>query len=445
MIKNTHVMTPLQDRRTFIKGSMLAAGSLAASAIPGFVGAYAGAWDTIRVALVGCGGRGTGAINDALGTGRDIRLVAMADAFRERLDQSYTNLVELRGTEQVAVPEDHKFVGLDGYKHAIALADVVVLATPPGFRPLHFEEAVNQGKHVFMEKPVATDVPGIRKVLDMARVAQQKGLKVAVGHQLRHQGSCLESVQRLHDGMIGDLLAMRSYFHSGGVWVRDRKPGMSEMQYQVWNWYYFNWLSGDHIVEQHVHNLDFINWVKNAHPVSAQGMGGREVRTGKEYGEIYDHHYVEYTYPDGSILNSQCRHIKGCWHQWADGVQGTNGSFYHDPAMQNATIRDKQGNVLFDYRGKDDAPARRVIQEVFYDRIRKDEPIDMAEAGATSTMTAILGRLATYSGQVVTWDEAMGSTRSLMPERYAWDAEPPVVPDAEGRYPVPVPGKTPVL
>jgi hypothetical protein len=171
-------------------------------------------------------------------------------------------------------------------------------------------------------------------------------------------------------------------------------------------------------------------------------MGGREVRTGKEYGEIFDHHYVEFTYPDGSILNSQCRHIKDCWYQWADGVQGTKGSFYHDPAMQNATIKDKQGNTVFSHRGKDDPPARRVIQEVFYDRIRKDEPINMAVDGATSTMTAILGRMATYSGQLITWDEAMAHDVSILPEKFDFDGEPPVKPDENGHYPVPVPGVT---
>jgi predicted dehydrogenase len=252
-------------------------------------------------------------------------------------------------------------------------------------------------------------------------------------------------VQRLQEGLIGELVSMRSYFNSGGVWVRDRKPGMTEMEYQVWNWYYFNWLCGDHIVEQHVHNLDFINWVKDAHPVSAQGMGGRQVRTGKAYGEIFDHHFVEYTYEDGSILSSQCRHIKDCWSQWADGVQGTKGSFYHDPARQNAAIKDSAGNEIFTYRGKDDPPARRVIQEIFYDKIRKDEPINQAVSGATSTMTAILGRMATYSGQLITWEEAMSSDMSIMPARFAWDAETPTKPDENGFYPIPVPGKTKVI
>ncbi len=433
------------NRRTFLKSTAMAAGALATTDLSGFVSAYTGGSGTIKIALVGCGGRGTGAANDALGSGPDVKLVAMADAFRERLDVSYNNLIDLHGKEKVAVPEEHKFVGLDGYKNAIALADVVLLATPPGFRPIHFEEAVNSGKNIFMEKPVATDVPGVKKVLQLADVAQKKGLKIAVGHQLRFQNSCLESVQRLKDGMIGDLVGMRSYFDSAGVWVRDRKPGMTEMEYQVWNWYYFNWLSGDHIVEQHVHNLDFINWVKDGHPVSAQGMGGRQVRTGKEYGQIFDHHFVEFTYPDGSMLSSQSRHIKGCWSQWADGVQGTKGSFYHDPGLQNAHIKDGAGKDIFNYRGKDDPPARRIVQDVFFDKIRKNEPINQAVAGATSTMTAILGRLATYSGQMVSWDEAMGSELSIMPERFAWDATPPVLPDTDGFYPVPIPGLTKVI
>jgi myo-inositol 2-dehydrogenase/D-chiro-inositol 1-dehydrogenase len=303
-----------KSRRKFMQTSAAVARSVVMSPFSLASTPHVNVDNTIKIALIGCGARGSGAANEALNTGDDVRLVAMADAFQEKLDASYNHLVELHG-KKVAVKEENKFVGLDGYKNAIGFADVVFLASPPGFRSLHFEEAVNQGKHIFMEKPVATDVPGVRKIIENAKRAKQKNLKVVVGHHLRFQKSCIETINKLKEGIIGDILNIRAYFNTGGVWVRDRKAGMTEMEYQVWNWYYFNWLSGDHIAEQHVHDLDLMNWLKGAHPVKAQGMGGRQVRTGNEYGEIFDHHYVEYQYPDGTYLNSQCRHQKGVYVQ----------------------------------------------------------------------------------------------------------------------------------
>jgi myo-inositol 2-dehydrogenase/D-chiro-inositol 1-dehydrogenase len=307
---------------------------------------------------------------------------------------------------------------------------------------MHFEEAINQGKHVFMEKPVATDVPGIRKVLEIAKKASEKKLKVVVGHHLRFQKSCIETIQKLHDGIIGDLLTTRAYFDSTGVWVRERKPGMTEIEYQIWNWYYFNWLCGDHIVEQHVHDMDLMNWIMKSHPVKAQGLGGRQVRTGKEYGQIFDHHYVEYHYPNGLIFNSQCRHIKGCWDYWSDAGHGTKGTFEMIPGKQDSFIYDSKGNVIWKYLGKEDPPPHQVEQTEFFRMIRDDEYINQAESGARSTMTAILGRMATYTGQMITWDEAMKSKENLLPEKLTMDGEPSVKPDKEGNYPIPMPGIT---
>lgn len=430
-----------KSRRDFMKDSLTMASGVVLSPMIARSAPNVNTDNTIKIALIGCGGRGTGAADQALNTGDDIRLVAMADAFRERLDTSYENLLEKHGRNKVDVKASNKFVGLDGYKAAIEQADVVLLATPPGFRPIHFEEAVNQGKHIFMEKPVATDVPGVRKVLETARKATEKKLKVVVGHHLRFQKSCIETIKRLHDGIIGDLLTTRAYFNSPGVWVRDRKPGMTEMEYQVWNWYYFNWLCGDHIVEQHVHDHDLINWIKDSHPIKAQGMGGREVRTGKEFGQIFDHHFVEYYYPDGSIFNSQCRHIKGCWDNWSDAGHGTRGAFEMIPGKKDSFIYDSKGKLLWKYLGKDDPSPHQVEQTEFFRMIREDEYINQAESGAISTMTAIMGRMATYTGQMITWDEAMKSEENLLPEKFTWDAEPPVIPDENGNYPIPVPGQ----
>ncbi len=428
-----------KSRRKFMQTSAAVAGGVMISPVNMAFNPHINVDNTITIALVGCGGRGSGAVNEALNTGDDVRLVAMADAFQEKLDSSYKNLLKIHG-KKVDVKEDHKFVGLDGYKDAIGLADIVFLATPPGFRPIHFEEAIKQNKHVFMEKPVATDVPGVRKIIELAKKAKEKQLKVVVGHHLRFQKSSIETINQLQSGIIGDIVSMRAYFNTGGVWVRDRKPGMTEMQYQVWNWYYFNWLSGDHIVEQHVHDLDLMNWLKNSHPVKAQGMGGREVRTGNEFGEIFDHHFVEYLYPDGSILNSQCRHQKGCWNNWSDAGHGTKGTFNCVPGRQSASIYDNKGNVIWKYDGKDDLEPHQVEQTEFFKMLRKDEYINQAESGAESTMTAIMGRMATYSGQEIAWEDAMKSSMNLLPKEFSWNAEAPVKPDEHGAYPIPKPG-----
>ena len=282
--------------------------------------------------MIGCGGRGTGAATQALSTKQNVQLVAMADAFKDRLDDSYNNLLEALADkkDRIQVKEENKFVGFDAYKNAIALADVVILATPPGFRPIHFEEAINQNKHVFMEKPVATDPAGIQNVLAAAEQAKAKKLNVVVGLQRRYQTSYRELMKRVEDGAIGDITSAQAWWNNDGVWVHPRQAGWTEMEYQMRNWYYFVWLCGDHITEQHIHNLDVINWAKNAYPVSAQGMGGREVRVGKDYGEIFDHHYVEFQYADGTILNSQCRHQKGTMSKVDELLIGTKGKVFCD-------------------------------------------------------------------------------------------------------------------
>lgn len=430
---------PRKSRRNFLHTSAAAAGGLLVSPQILASNPHVNVDNTIKIALIGCGGRGSGAANEALKTGDDVQLVAMADAFQEKLDASYKNLSKIHG-EKVAVKDDHKFIGLDGYKEAIGLADVVFLATPPGFRPMHFEEAVKQGKHVFLEKPVATDAPGVRKIIEQAKIAKEKNLKVVVGHHLRFQKSCIDIIDKLRSGMIGDITNMQAYFNSGGVWVRDRKPNMTEMEYQVWNWYYFNWLCGDHIVEQHVHDLDLMNWLKGAHPVKAQGMGGRQTRTANKYGEIFDHHYVEYQYPDGSMLNSQCRHQKGCWNNWTDQGHGTNGSFNCDPGRQQSFIYNSKGDVIWKYDGKNDTEPHQVEQTEFFKMLREDKYINQAESGAMSTMTAIMGRMATYSGQMISWEDANNSNKNLLPKKLAFSAEAPVNPDEHGDYLIPKPG-----
>lgn len=425
-------------RRDFIKSSSVAVGG--AAVLGGMAierSAFAAGDDTIRVALIGCGGRGSGAAAQALSTKGNVKLVAMCDAFRDRLDGSYEN-IKKQHPDKVEVDEDHKFTGFDGYKHAIASADLVIMATPPGFRPMHFEEAVKQGKHVFMEKPVAVDAPGVRQVLKSAEEAKKKNLKVGVGLQRHHDRGYQETVKRLHGGELGDIVAMHCYWNGAGVWTRARTPEQTEMEYQMRNWYYFNWLCGDHITEQHIHNLDVINWVKNAYPVKAHGMGGREVRIGKDSGEIFDHHAVVYTYADGSVMFSYCRHIPGCWSNVSEHVVGSKGVC----DVGGNWMKGHDGSAIWRHRKNNDPNPYQQEHDDLFDAIRNDKPFNEAEFGAKSSMTSILGRMCTYSGKEINWDDAIASEIDLSPKVYAWDAPPPVLPDEMGRYPIAVPGKT---
>lgn len=434
------------SRRSFIKQSSAAV--IGASLLPGSaagkqeleaaVGPVNAFGDgTIRLALIGCGGRGTGAAWQALSTAGDVKLVAMADAFSDRLEDS---LGQLSGAfpERVEVPEENRFTGFDAYERAIAAGvDMVILTTPPGFRPIHFEAAVAAGKHVFMEKPVAVDANGIQRVLAAARKADVAGLKVGVGLQRRHQDRYLQGVERIKDGAIGELTLLRCYWNGAGVWVRPREAAQTEMTYQMRNWYYFNWLCGDHITEQHIHNLDVCNWLAGGFPVSAQGQGGRQVRTGLDHGEIFDHHMVEYTYASGLKMISQCRHIPGTWSSVNEYAHGTHGT----ADMGNASIQSTGG---WKWRFREDEPnPYQVEHDDLFAAIRGGTPYNEAEYGAKSTMTSILGRMATYSGNTVMWDDAINSGQDLSPAHYDFEAEPPVLPDADGRYAIPTPGETP--
>ena len=343
----------------------------------------------------------------------------------------------LRGGIVLDVCGLNRFVGFDAYQKAIdSGVDVVILTSQPHFRPIHFEYAVQQGKHVFMEKPVATDSPGIRRVLAAAEAAKEKNLKVGVGFQRHHDAVYTETVGRLLDGAVGKINHLRCYWNSSGArqpFVKE--PGMTEMYYQLRSAYYFTWLSGDHIVEQHVHNIDVCNWIMGSHPVTAQGQGGRQVRIGPLVGDIFDHHFVEYTYPDGTRMFSQCRHIPGCWNQVAEFVAGSKGQ----SDVGGGKI--ETDGDSWTYRGPKQNPYQ-VEHDVLFDAIRNDRPHNEAEYGATTTMTAIMGRMATYSGQVIPWDDALQSKVSLAPDRYDWDGTPSVVAGEDDLYPCATPGVT---
>lgn len=400
--------------------------------------AFAQASDTVRIALVGCGGRGSGAASDALqvpGT----KLVAAVDIFEDRVRGSVNRLKSQRA-DQVDVSPDHHFIGFEAYKEAIALADVVILATPPGFRPQQFEEAVRQGKHVFMEKPVAVDGPGIRKVLAAAEEAKRKNLKVGVGLQRHHEAGYRETVQRIQDGAIGDVVAMRCYWNGNTPWVKrradlERNLGrkLTEMEYQLHNWYYFVWLCGDHIVEQHIHNLDVCNWVKGDYPKFAYGMGGCEVRKGIDYGEIFDHHAVEFEYADGVRMFSQCRHQLGCWNSVSEHVVGSRGT----ADVGAHQLRPVQGEP---WRSRERTNGYTQEHVELFKAIRSNSDYNEAFNGAYSTLTAILGRVATYTGRKVSAEQVLNSDVDTMPANLSFDATPPSSPLEDGMYPLPIPG-----
>ena len=429
-------------RRDFLKttsAAVTSAGVLGALSVER--SAHAAGSDTLKIALVGCGGRGSGAADQALSTAGPIKLVAMADVFKDRLEGSLNEL-KRKHSDKIDVPPDRQFLGFDAYKQAIALADVVILATPPGFRPMTFEEAVKQNKNIFCEKPVATDAPGVRRFLAAAEESKKKNLKVGIGLQRHHDRGYLETMKRIQDGAIGDIVAMRSYWNGSTPWLKRRVDlekqygrKLTEMEYQMRNWYYFAWICGDHIVEQHIHNLDVINWAKSGYPVRAQGMGGCEVRKGLDNGEIFDHHAVEFEYADGSRNFSFCRHIQNCWNSVSEHVIGTKGT----SDISSHIIR---GGTPWRFKRDGVRDAFQQEHDDLFDAIRNNKPYNEAEYGGKSTMTAILGRMCTYSGKMIEWDDALKSDINLFPEKLAWDANPKSMPDANGLYALAVPGRT---
>ena len=433
MIKNT--------RRTFCKQTAAATTGILASTLP--LDAMSNVYDNkkLKLALIGCGGRGSGAAVQALTADDKVELYAMADAFRDRIDSSLNGINEhFDGSKNIDIKEKNMFTGFDAYKKAIDLCDVVILTTPPGFRPLHFEYAINNDKHVFMEKPLATDAPGIRKVLEVAKIAKEKKLNVVVGLQRHYQDKYITLYNKVVNGDIGKIVSGQVYWNDGGVWVKKRKPSQSELEYQMRNWYYFTWLCGDHILEQHIHNIDVANWFIGDYPISAQGMGGREVRNGIDHGQIFDHHFVEFTYASGAVISSQCRHQTGTASRVDEVFQGSNGSV----VTGKGEMTDLSGNIKYKYPNKsnEDPNPYQVEHDKLFQSIRNNEVINDVEYGAKSTMTAIMGRMATYTGKKITWDQAINSKEMLVPNNLTWNSTPPTLPDDNGKYLVAIPGKT---
>ncbi len=397
-------------RRRFVKRTTAAAAGLSVGLMASGNFAYAAGSDTLRIGLIGCGNRGTGAANDCVRSAPGIELVAMGDLFEDRLDQSRKILEEelsKEGGTAYRVDDDHAFVGFDAYKRVIESdVDVVLLATPPAFRPQHLRAAIEAGKHVFMEKPVAVDPAGVRSVIESARLAEQKGLAIVAGTQRRHDPAYREAMRRIHDGAIGEVVAGQVYWNQGGLWKYDRKPGMSDAEWQIRNWLYFTWLSGDHIVEQHIHNIDVANWALRAHPVRALAVGGRQVRTDPAYGHIFDHFAVEFEYPNGARILSMCRQQDGTPRRIGEHLIGTKGT-----SDGHRRIR---GESEWTYEGENVNPYVQEHANLIAS-IRAGEPLNEGRRVAESTLSAILGREAAYTGQELTWDEVMNAELSLVP------------------------------
>lgn len=412
-------------RRTFLKQTAAASAVVPLASWPNV---HVGGIDELKVGLVGCGGRGSGAAAQAVSTAGPVRLFAMADAFADRLQGSLNGLQEVEGAAQrIDVPADRQFTGFDAFERLLQTdVDVVILATPPHFRPAQFEAAIAAGKHVFLEKPCAVDAPGVVKVLNAAQQAREKKLSVVSGLQRHHQQTYLAAMERIHDGALGRILFARCSWNMGGLWMHPRKPEWSDMEWQLRNWLYFTWLSGDHIVEQHVHNLDVINWALQAHPLRCRGMGGRQVRTDPAYGHIFDHHAVQYEYPGGVWLFSECRQIDGCVNDVSEHLYGADGEAHlgGKPVIT--------GKNAWQYDGPTNDPYQAEHDDLFAS-IRAGAAINEGRMVAESTLTAIMGRMATYSGQSVTWEEALTSDERLGPTSYEMGPLPV--------DPVPMPGR----
>jgi predicted dehydrogenase len=421
------------SRREFIQ---TAAAASAAMALP-LDGLFAAGSDVIRVGLVGCGGRGTGAARDCLRGAEGVELVALGDLVSDRLATCRAALAKAAAGDpavaaKLKVTDDRCFTGFDAYEKVLA-SDIhlVLLATPPGFRPGHLAAAVAAGKHIFTEKPVAVDPAGIRSVLATAREAQQKKLAVVAGTQRRHQANYLEIMKRLHDGAIGEIQSGQVFWNQGGLWNHARQPEWSDAEWQIRNWLYFTWLSGDHIVEQHVHNIDVANWVLRAHPVKAIGVGGRQWRTDPRFGHIYDHFAIDFEYPTGARVMSMCRQIAGTRGRIGEHFIGAKGS----SSISNTSDGTITGGKAWSFK----APEKQVspyVQEHtdLVASIRAGRPLNELQQVAETTLTAIMGREAAYTGQEITWEEILNADQDLAPPQLAFG--PLAVPS------VPMPGET---
>lgn len=439
------------SRRHFVAGSTAVAGTALLGAVPAV---HAQEDNTIRIALVGCGGRGRGAAANCLRVAENIRLVAVADVFDEKVQVALKSLRASTIGSQVDVPPERVFVGFDAYKKAMACdVDIVLLCTPPGFRPVQYRAAIDAGIHAFLEKPVCVDAAGFRLLMETNKLADEKGLKVCVGHQMHHEPATMEMVKRIHEGALGKIHLME-VIDLGGYHYRSKfprkRPDQSEMDYQMRNWHGFTWLCGDVILEGgFIHYVDVANWIMNTHPVEANAIGGRERPRGPEHGQNFDHHFIQYTFADGVKFFAQTRDIPGCWNASCTIAHGTEAVGGRKMPRDYLTAHGRvpspprfSGIIGKDTWSYDGPRVNAHFNEhvMHLDAIINDKEFNEGYWGGETSMTVILGRMASYSGQLLTWDEAVAKGKSLVPEKLAWDMDPPVMPDEQGTYPMPMPG-----
>jgi predicted dehydrogenase len=435
--KRNEAESPVLNRRDFLKSTAVTATAATAALMASGNYAFAQGSDTIRVGLIGAGGRGTDASHNVLDAAEGVEIVAIADMFPYRIEDAKRNIPQF-AKDKFKVKDDHFFTGFDAHKTLLALKEVnyVILATPPGFRPIHLRAAVEAGKNIFTEKPVGVDGKGIRSVFESADMAKAKGLSVVAGTQRRHEKRYLDVVGKIQGGAIGDVVGGHVYWDQGSLWMYEKRPEYSDLEWQLRNWYYFTWLCGDHIVEQHVHNLDVANWVMGAHPVKAVGLGGRQVRNHPNFGHIYDHFAVEYEYPNGVKIHSTCHQIDNTKSSVSEYFVGTKGT--SDPG---AWIKGPQA-----YRFDGDRTNPYVLEHRDnIAAIRAGKPLNEMRQVAESTLTAILGREVCYTGQELTWDQVLNANTELMPPVVRnYHGAPGDLKDAIPTPPVAVPGRTKV-
>ncbi len=415
------LITP--SRREFLMTSGATLGGLAiASALPNCA-VFSQGSGTLKIGLLGCGGRGRGAASEALAADPNVELVAIGDLFADNNETALKTFLEGEHAAQVKVTPDRSFVGLDAYKGVIASCDVVLLCTTPAFRPLHLRACVEAGKHTFVEKPIAVDGPGVRSVLESCRMAREKNLHLMSGLCYRYERKKQQTIQRLHDGAVGDILAMQCTYNTGFLWHRGRQPGWTDMEWQLRNWLYFTWLSADHLAEQHIHSLDKCTWtMRDEYPVKCVASGGRSCRTDPMYGNVYDHFNTVYEWKNGLRLFSSCRQWGGAASDVSDWIFGTKGK----ANIQAHTIWGENA-----WRWKDDGVPDDMYQnehDVFFAKLRRGEIINNGQYMCDSTLMAIMGRMAAYTGQEVTYDAALNSQEQLGPDMASltFDMAPPV-------------------
>jgi predicted dehydrogenase len=440
------------SRRSFIKtsGAAIAATAFAGTLATPRAG-YAAEKNNIKIALVGCGGRGTGAADNALSTAGPSQLWAVADVFENRVKSSLGAL-QPKHTSQITAPPERQFIGFDAFKKAIDTldrGDLVILTTPPAFRPIHLEYAIEKGMNVFMEKSFAVDAPGIRRVLRAGEMASQKGLKIAGGLMSRHYEPLELAVKQIHDGAIGEVITAWAYRMHGPVGLNPKKPDTTELAHQIANYSCYTWLNGSFLVDWLIHNIDVCCWVKNSWPVSVQGMGGRQVRADKD--QLFDHYGAEYTFADGTRMFAQGRHMNKCYDFFGDIIHGASGSAILGEGQSKPRLfkghRQTVDNLLWEFKGEAQNAYQRE-HDLFFDAIRNNKPYNETERCARTCLTAIMGRMACESGNVVTYEEALASNLELAPgleKIMSLDGPPPAQPDPTGSYPIAMPGRTKAL